>query len=161
MSKIVFHFYRVASDGSSEEFYRVTVESVLVTSVMILQPNTVEPENESVPIMQSIGFFYDTVEMESIVRTERLRYLRGDINNDIDVNLADGISLLNHLFFNGRISCAASGDANRDNALNIADVLYVLNFLFLNGPAIPSPFPQCAEASDSVGLSCEATVCSL
>lgn len=66
---------------------------------------------------------------------------RGDANADGDIDISDGLVLLNLFFVPGSPSliCADAGDCNDDGALNIADVVYLLNFLFVSGPPLPAP----------------------
>lgn len=73
----------------------------------------------------------------------QLFFVRGRINGDLQVNVADVTSLLNFLFGGGSPPRPMeAGDVNDDGRLNIADVLYLLNFLFGSGPVISPPFPQ-------------------
>ena len=67
-------------------------------------------------------------------------FLRGDSNADCDVNLSDGVFLLNHLFLGGAApQCPDAADADNSGELSLTSVIYVLNFLFLGGPAPPAP----------------------
>ncbi len=75
----------------------------------------------------------------------RTPFVRGDTNADGDINVTDGIFVLNFLFLGGQEpSCRASIDTNNDGGENITDGVYVLNFLFLGGPDIPPP-NSCGE----------------
>jgi hypothetical protein len=62
-------------------------------------------------------------------------FLRGDANNDQQIDLADVIYLLNYLFKAGPTpSPFLSGDANNDGQVDISDAIYLLNYLFKQGP---------------------------
>jgi hypothetical protein len=62
-------------------------------------------------------------------------FLRGDVNNDQQIDLADVIYLLNYLFKGGPTpSPFFSGDANSDDSVDISDAIYLLNYLFKQGP---------------------------
>lgn len=66
-------------------------------------------------------------------------FARGDVNVDGSKDISDPVSLLNHLFSAGAISCESSADANDDGAINIADVVRMLDSLFGVGGPLPGP----------------------
>lgn len=70
-------------------------------------------------------------------------FIRGDINQDTSVNLADAIALLEHLFLSVAIDCREAGDCNDDSGINVADAIYLLSYLFSGGFLPPEPFPDC------------------
>ena len=80
-------------------------------------------------------------------------YMRGDSNADGEVDISDGITILEFLF-TGELSvdCRDAGDANGDEALNISDALYIFQYLFLGGDPMPAPFPLCGTGEK---LGCE------
>ncbi len=69
-------------------------------------------------------------------------FIRGDANNDNNVNIADAVFALNALFVPNSLSlaCTDQADTNDDGTANIADVIYLLNSLFVpNSQPIPEP----------------------
>ncbi len=84
-----------------------------------------------------------TFTLDSVV--EHMMFLRGDANDDGQVDISDSIFLLNFLFvFDSLISCQASGDTNSDGAVDIADAVFLLNHLFVAGSLPPeAPYPEC------------------
>lgn len=70
-------------------------------------------------------------------------FRRGDCNDDSTINLADAITLLNHLFPQGplvALHCQAACDANDDGTLNLSDAVSVLTVLFGGtGAQLPRP----------------------
>lgn len=70
--------------------------------------------------------------------------LRGDVNGDNGVDIADAIATLGFLFNSGAQPqpCDAAGDSNGDNGVDVADAVYTLAFLFDGGAPPPAPgFP--------------------
>jgi hypothetical protein len=71
-------------------------------------------------------------------------FLRGDIDDDIDINLTDAVTLLSYLFLGGRDPlCADAADVNDDSDHNLTDAVFLLNALFLAGPEPPPPGFTC------------------
>ncbi len=71
-------------------------------------------------------------------------FVRGNVNEDGAIDIADPISILNHLFA-GQTTTAACADAldvNDDGAVDIADPIWLLSFLFVNGPPPRPPHPE-------------------
>lgn len=67
--------------------------------------------------------------------------IRGDMNYDLALNVADLTYIVNYLFKGGPVPpCPEEGDANGDGAINVADLTYIVNYLFKGGPA-PVPCP--------------------
>ena len=58
--------------------------------------------------------------------------MRGDVNDDGEVNIADVMSII-HLIIGNQSSCSVSrmvrADVNRDNEINISDMNYVINLI--------------------------------
>ena len=92
-------------------------------------------------------------------------FVRGDVNNDAVVDIADCIYLLQYLFHGGApIPCPDAADPDDDGLINISDALYVALYTLAGGMAPLSPFPDCGleEIPDSDNLECtvEAGGCS-
>ena len=67
--------------------------------------------------------------------------IRGDVNYDGAVNVADLTYLVQYLFFGGPPPpCPPEADVNGDGAINVADLTYLVEYLFFNGPP-PAPCP--------------------
>jgi hypothetical protein len=65
-------------------------------------------------------------------------FVRGDANDDNEVNISDPTYTLQWLFLGGAGPvCQAAADANGDGEVNISDPTYTLRFLFLGGPSHP------------------------
>ncbi len=74
---------------------------------------------------------------------QELGFLRGDVNEDGHVDIADMISLLAYLFLGGPGPvCLDVADVNDDGAIDIADPTAGLNYLFLGGSEPPAPGPK-------------------
>ena len=81
-------------------------------------------------------------------------FLRGDLNTDGTVNVADAIFGLNYLFHDGaEPRCMDATDVNDDGALNVTDSVALLNALFAGGP-IFAPFPLAGVDRTPDALDC-------
>jgi hypothetical protein len=62
--------------------------------------------------------------------------LRGDSNNDDNLNITDAVVILNFLFLGtSQPACEVLADSNADTTVNLTDAVFILNFLFLGGPS--------------------------
>ena len=70
-------------------------------------------------------------------------FRRGDSNATGDINITDGVFVLNYLFLGGpEPPCQDAADSDDNGTLNITDGVRILNYLFLGGPAPPAPGPD-------------------
>ena len=73
------------------------------------------------------------------------RFLRGDCNDDGNVDLADAVCILNWLFLGEATpGCVAATNTDGVGAVDITDPIYLLTHLFRGGPAPVAPYPGCA-----------------
>ena len=83
----------------------------------------------------------------------RHRPLRGDVDQNEQVNITDAVSLLNFLFGSGdEPECLALANADSVGGVNITDAVFLLQFLFSSGPS-PAPMTEeevasCEEARE-------------
>lgn len=70
-------------------------------------------------------------------------FLRGDVNADGQVDMADPITLAGYLFGLSTVPCLATGEVNGDLQINIADAIYLVSYLYRFGPEPVAPFPSC------------------
>ena len=76
-------------------------------------------------------------------RGQEAPFIRGDANQDSEVEMADAIRMLEHLFLGfGPHSCPDSMDVNDDGALDLSDPIGLLLYLFAGGELPARPFPQ-------------------
>jgi hypothetical protein len=77
----------------------------------------------------------------------RPKFRRGDVDGDGEINITDGVRVLNHLFLGtGEITCPDAADTNDQGELNITSGVFILNWLFLGGREPPPPGPrECGE----------------
>lgn len=84
-------------------------------------------------------------------------FVRGDINGDGQVNVADVIGSLG-IVFNGDVTmCEAAADSNLDDTIDIADAIRILGTLFSGAPPLASPYPNCGQPLLAPVLSCDAS----
>ncbi|MEM7260542.1 MAG: S8 family serine peptidase [Planctomycetota bacterium] len=82
-----------------------------------------------------------------------VQFIRGDVNSDNSLDIADPIAALEYLFSGGTVPCLDAVDANDDGSADIGDPIYSLEHLFSGGPQPPAPFPNPGldPTSDSLG----------
>ena len=107
---------------------------------------------------RAVGVDGETIDSFTI---SKHRFLRGDVNFDAALNLADPVLLLNHLFSGTPVDCPQVGDINGSGALNVADAVYFLHFLFLGAAVPPAPYPECGPAPDASEEFCVRLGCSV
>jgi len=84
-------------------------------------------------------------------------FIRGDGNADGQLDIADGVFLLQHLFLGGsEPACADAGDYDVSGSLGVGDAMAVFGYQLLNGPAPAAPFPSCDVAPGGSLLGCAA-----
>jgi hypothetical protein len=82
-------------------------------------------------------------------------FVRGDINVDGRIDIADPIRLLTVLFLGGDpLDCPQAAECNGDGRTDVSDALYLIGWSFLGGPPPGAPFPACGEEPSGVGLAC-------
>lgn len=86
-------------------------------------------------------------------------FLRGDASDDGQVNIADAVACLGHLFSGGALNCLNAADVNDDEAVDISDPIALLQVLFSGGSTIPAPSVSCGIDPTAGGLSCDASIC--
>ena len=82
-------------------------------------------------------------------------FIRGDVNMDSLVDLADVIFHLDYTFLSGPLPlCMDAGDANDDGVSDVSDAIFLLYWFFLDGPGPWFPFPNPGEDLTSDNLDC-------
>lgn len=83
-------------------------------------------------------------------------FIRGDYNGDGNLDLADGVGILEYLFIAGTAdpACFDAADVNDDGQVSLVDAVYQLNYTLAGGPPPPSPFPDCGVDLSFDGLGC-------
>ena len=109
------------------------------------------------------GQALDVLDGECVsLQQEETRFVRGDANDDTQVNLTDAVFILSHLFMGEATpACLAAADSTGDRTLDLSDSVFLLNYLFNGGDAPPAPFPDCGTTrTNEDDLPCEsATGC--
>ena len=71
-------------------------------------------------------------------------FIRGNANDDLGIDIADPIWIVNELYLDGpATACPDDADANDDGLLDASDVVYLIEYLFRAGVSPPAPFPEC------------------
>lgn len=87
-------------------------------------------------------------------------FIRGDVNGDSIVNIADAIWIIYELFLNGpATNCPIASDANNDGVGDLADTSFIIMHRFMGGAAPAAPFPDCGQVSGQAPEDCAASSC--
>jgi len=85
-----------------------------------------------------------------------VRFIRGDVNGDGLVNLADAIVILHYVSTVGAPpTCFAAADANADLDLDVADGVTLILYLLGTSPPLAAPFPDCGVDPLGTRLGCD------
>lgn len=84
-------------------------------------------------------------------------FLRGDANEDGEVDISDAVTALIFLFIGGATppDCLKSLDADDNGAIEISDPISLLDFLFRTGGAPMIPFGECGLDLTPDELTCD------
>ena len=90
-------------------------------------------------LRRSQNVHWQAVEVDKTLPPRKFR--RGDINNDLKVDLSDVIGVLGGLFLGqvGNLDCENAADMNGDGKIDLADAVMGLSYLFMGGAALPPP----------------------
>jgi PKD repeat protein len=87
-------------------------------------------------------------------------FVRGDVNQDLTLDITDPIALLGYLFSGSSNNCTQALDANDDSSLNLADAVSLLGYLFSGSASPGAPFPSCgSDPTPGGALSCSTFAC--
>ncbi|MGE3166086.1 MAG: FG-GAP repeat domain-containing protein [Planctomycetota bacterium] len=87
------------------------------------------------------------------------KFIRGDAAVSGQLDLADVVTVAQHLFLSTPHGCPAQLDFDGDDHLNIDDVFGLVQYLFLAGPPPANNFPNCAPIPIDTDLACEGDHC--
>ena len=87
---------------------------------------------------------------------QHMHFIRGDVNQDGQVDISDPIKLLNFLFQAGpEPFCLGAADLNDDTLIDVSDTIYHIAFILAGGPQPPLPFPECgADLTTNTLINC-------
>jgi hypothetical protein len=79
-------------------------------------------------------------------------FVRGDVNEDGSVDVADALAVCGQLFQGHPLPCGDASDTDDSGLVDIADAIFLLRFLFVQGspPAHPYPQPGGDRTTDTV-----------
>ncbi|HVR75068.1 MAG TPA: CotH kinase family protein [Planctomycetota bacterium] len=91
----------------------------------------------------------------------RSPFLRGDVDGDLAVTLADAMTLIWRLFLGGgSLDCDAAGDTDDSGRVDVADALMILRYVFQGGAQPPAPGPAiCGQDPTDDTLDCFYSTC--
>jgi len=90
-----------------------------------------------------------------LVKNDEVRFIRGDANGDLKLDISDAVSVITYLFLEGTTDCPEALDGDDDGEIVLTDAIFILHYLFLGGPQPGAPFPVPGPDPDPEGLGCE------
>ena len=113
-----------------------------------------------------------TDEARTVIEVKNCRFIRGDVNSDNRLNIADAVFILSYLFRHGvPPSCMKTADVNDDSTvchecggatsamdccgIDISDPLYIITYTLRFGPQPAFPFPECGRDQTEDALTCD------
>ncbi len=104
-------------------------QSVPINNTVVIQNESVSPDGQ--------------ISTEIVVPADSL-FVRGEVNNDGNIDIADLVFMLAFLFSQGEVpTCLDAADTDDDGILTITDPLFLALYIFLQGLPPPAPFPVC------------------
>ncbi len=94
---------------------------------------------------------------EECLGPDRPAFVRGDANDDAEIDISDGVAVLEYLFTSVEPdpTCLKALDTNDSGAIDISDAISLLNFLFLGGGPPEQPYGEVfLESEGAVVLAC-------
>ena len=83
-------------------------------------------------------------------------FIRGDVDEDGEVDAVDALTLLEHLFIaQPAPNCLDSAEINGDGQLDVGDAISLITYLFGAGIAPAAPFPDCGIPDGDDESQCE------
>ena len=77
--------------------------------------------------------------------------VRGDANQNGNIEIADAITALGYLFQGVIVTCESALDVDASGGTDIGDAIQLLGYLFSGGPAPQAPFPDCGPDPAAAG----------
>ncbi|MFN0057134.1 MAG: dockerin type I repeat-containing protein [Planctomycetota bacterium] len=97
--------------------------------------------------------------LTSTGRVSAVDFIRGDANNDGEVDLADASRIVGHLSGVAPNACLDAMDVNDDGQVDVGDLTTLYIYLFAFGPRPAMPFPECGNDDTADALVCEESIC--
>ena len=82
-------------------------------------------------------------------------FVRGDVDSNHRVSIADAVLVLQFLFKSKELECEDAADADDNGRVQLGDAIRILDYLFLRGAPIAAPFPDPSEDPTDDEVSCE------
>ncbi len=80
-------------------------------------------------------------------------FVRGDSNLDLEVDIADPVTILDYLFLGGGLDCPEAADANRDHEIDLSDPIMILDYLFMGSSRWRPTTEPATESASGLGCS--------
>lgn len=72
-------------------------------------------------------------------------FVRGDLDENGNLDVADALGVLGFLFSGAALTCAETADVDASGGIDVADAVALLSYLFVSGSPPAFPFPNCSS----------------
>ena len=95
------------------------------------------------------------------VSEDGIAFVRGDCNDDGNVNISDAVRDFRLCFSGASVPCAAACDTDGDGnpCTGVTDGVRLLTYLFRSGDAPPAPFPDYGTVEGEVDCEIQPVNC--
>jgi hypothetical protein len=124
--------------------FRVAPDAADGTYPVVLENDQGDPPLDNIFVVGGLtilpGLYSGEITLGASPGTQ---FLRGDVDENGEVDLSDALALVNYLFTGqATATCLDTLDADDSGSVDLTDSIYLLNYLFKGGTPPPPPFPE-------------------
>ncbi len=138
----------------------INVREPVANLTMTENPGSLEQDVNTFVVAADTNRIYQLSMNESTL--DGLPFIRGDANNDGDINISDPSFILAFLFLGAEsrpLPCANAGDTDDSGTVDMTDAISLFSYLFRGGAAPAAPGVSCGFDATPSDLECDESAC--